>query len=171
MKYDDIKVKCDEPYPEIVDAENSPHTVSILKNLASGRSGEFTAISQYTYQHIVSNSHEEDVAKILEEIGIVEMRHLEMLSSAIVSFGGKPVFQDGRGQYFTTSYANYTTNLKEMLKSNVRMESGAVTDYEQAAQRVNNESLKQLLLRIRDDERLHLKVFKHLLESVEFFGK
>ena len=171
MNFENIHIKQEEPYPEIVDAQPNTNTVNMLKDLASGRGSEFTAITQYSFQHIYATNYDEDIAKMLEEISTVEMKHLELLSSAIVSFGGKPIFQDGRGQYFSSSYANYTTNLKEMLQQNIKMETAAVNEYERSSQLTNNESLKQLFLRIREDEKLHLKIFKQLLLSVEFYGK
>ena len=53
MNFDDIKVRIDKPYPEIVNATDDYETVGILKNLANSRAGEFRASSQYIYQSVL----------------------------------------------------------------------------------------------------------------------
>ena len=171
MNYDNLILCSTEPYPEIVDAKPNAMIVNILKDLTSGRVGEYTAITQYTYQHIVSADQSKDISKVLEEISITEMRHLELLSKAIVSFGGKPIFQDGRGNYFTSAYTNYSARLIDMLRANIRGETRAIYEYERAIERVDNASLKSLLRRIIADEQCHLKVFEEFERTIDFFGK
>ena len=79
MDFNDIKVRIDKPYPEITCASDSPMTVGILKNLAFSRASELSAILQYIYQSVIADKSMSEVADILEEIGIVEMTHMDML--------------------------------------------------------------------------------------------
>ena len=53
-------------------------------------------------------------ASIFEEIGIVEMMHLDMLMHAISDFGGVPRYEDANGNFFNFANLNYTMKLKEM---------------------------------------------------------
>lgn len=171
MKFENIKLRADAPYPELKNCVPNAQCVTILRNLANDRVGEFTAITQYTYQHVVSSKMSEEISKILEEISIVEMHHLELLCSAMMCFGAKPEFKDGKGQWFSANYANYSPRLIDMLRANIKSESQAIYDYTCAADKVNNESLRQLFLRIAEDEKCHLQTFEELYKQVEFFGK
>ena len=129
MDLDSIKVRVDKPYPKIVGATNEPMTVSILKNLASARTSELSAVLQYIYQSVVADKTMSDIADILEEIGIVEMTHLDMLMHAITDFGGIPKYEDSNGYQFNTNYINYNTKLKDMLNNNIVAEQKAIAEF------------------------------------------
>ncbi len=169
MNLKDIKVKIDKPYPEIVGACDDTMTVSILKNLIS-RPGELGAVLQYIYQSVVADKTMEEIGGIIEEIGIVEMIHLDLLMHAVTDFGGVPKYEDGQGNYFNTNCINYTTKLKEMLDNNIRAENMAINSYREAIKRVKNESLKNLFSRIIEDEEQHIKVFQYIRDSVRFLS-
>ena len=165
MKFENIEVKINEPYPEIVGA-----TVALLKNLANGKVGEMAASSQYIFQSVVADVANEEIAEIFEEIGIVEMMHLDMLMHAISKFGGIPKYEDAVGNYFNTSGLNYTVKLKDMLMHNMNAEQRAIKLYEETIRRVNNSSLIKLLERIIKDEKRHVEIFKQILNTVEFMS-
>lgn len=168
MEINDIRVRADLPYPEIKDATKDMRTVAILKDLLSSRNGELTAILQYTYQSRIANLAEKEIANILEEISVVEMKHTELLMDAILCFGGDPKFDNAFGQYFSAGYVNYAQKLKDMLQANIRGESKAIEDYSRAINNVQNQSLKDLLNRIILDEQIHLEIFEKLLKGVKF---
>lgn len=170
MNLENIEVKLNKPYPKIENAVDDKQTVAILKNLASSRAGELTGVLQYTFQSVVADSADEDIAEILEEISIVEMMHLEMLMEAITEFGGVPRYEDAVGNNFNSGYVYTSTRLKEMLDANILAEEKAVENYTNAALRVNNESLKNLFRRIIEDEKLHIKIFKQIRDSVKFLS-
>ena len=170
MNFEDIVVKLDKPYPEIVNTTEDRETVSILKNLATSKSGELNGVLQYIYQSVVSNKINKEISSIFEEIAIVEMIHLNLLMNAIVSFGGVPRYEDGLGNQFNTTNINYSFKLKDMLQNNIKDEQIGVSDYSRAAERVKNESLKSLLNRIKMDEELHLQIFKNILNNVTFMS-
>ena len=88
----DIDVKINKPYPEIAGAKENMHTVAVLKNLATSKTGELGGILQYIYQSVIADKSNPEIAGIFEEIGIVEMMHLDMLMHAIVAFGGIPKY-------------------------------------------------------------------------------
>lgn len=170
MNLDDLVLRLDAPYPEIVGATDDPSTVAVLKNLATSRESELNAILQYGYQAVISDKTAEDIAKVIEEISIVEMTHLEMLMHAITEFGGVPKYEDSRGVPYATTNINYTMKLREILLGNIRGEQMAIDSYTQAISRVKNESLKQLFARIIKDEELHIKAFKYILDNVTFMS-
>lgn len=170
MNFENISVKVDKPYPEIVAATEDAVTVNVLKNLASSRVGELSGIFQYIYQSVVADKTNQDIASILEEIGIVEMIHLDMLMHAITMFGGVPKYEDAQGNFFNTANMNYSIKLKDMLENNIRAESFAIENYTNAISRVKNESLKNLFRRIIEDEQRHVEIFKTIRDNVEFMS-
>ncbi len=170
MELGNIKVRLDKPYPKIVNATNDQMTVNILKNLAGSRTSELTAVLQYIYQSVIADKSADEIGAIFEEIGIVEMTHLDLLMHAITDFGGTPKYEDSQGNQFNSNYINYTVKLKEMLNNNILAEQRAIEQYNEAIKRVKNESLKELFRRIIQDEELHIKVFKYLKDSVEFLS-
>ena len=170
MNFENIKVKIDKPYPEITNANDSPQVVAIIKNLANTRAGELRAVLQYVYQSVVADSVEEEIATIFEEIGIVEMMHLDMLMHTITEFGGIPEYNDSQRNFFNANVVNYTTKLSEMLDNNIQGESLAIENYKQAIMRVDNQSLKDLFARIIEDEEQHIRVFKKIRDSVRFLS-
>ena len=170
MQFEDIEVKESLPYPEIENATEDRETVAILKNLATSKNGELAGILQYIYQSVVSKSFNEEISSIFSEIGIVEMIHLDLLMSAITSFGGVPRYEDAMGNIFNTASINYSIKLKDMLQNNIKDEQIAIMEYARASEKVKNKSLKELLNRIKLDEERHLEIFKRILNNVTFLS-
>lgn len=170
MNFEDLIVRVNKPYPELVNVKEDTKTVALLKNLATSRKGELSAVLTYTYQSVIADKTNEEIAEIFEEIGIVEMLHLDMLMHAISMFGGVPKYEDSQGNMFNTATLNYSMKLRDMLDNNIRAESMAIEDYKMAISRVENESLKELFARIIEDEQRHVEIFKNIRDNVEFMS-
>ena len=168
MNFGEIEVRVNKPYPEIENAQEDMATVNILKNLANSRVGEISGATQYIYQSVLADKTNEEIASIFEEIGVVEMLHLDMLMHAITVFGGIPKYEDSNGNFFNAGNLNYTMKLREMLDNNIKAESIAVENYEMAINKVKNQSLKDLFLRIIEDEKRHIEIFKKIRDNVQF---
>lgn len=170
MNFNEIEVRIDKPYPRIVGAKQDPITIGILKNLAMSKKGELIAVLTYIYQSVIADKTNEDIAKIFEEVAVVEMMHLDMLMHAITAFGGNPKYEDAHGNFLSTMSVNYNTKLKDMLEANIAGESMTAAEYREATKHVTNESLKDLLTRIAQDEDRHLEIFKQIKNGVEFLS-
>ena len=170
MNFLDIEVKVDKPYPEITDAVDCPQTVAILKNLANSSVGELEAVLTYIYQSVIADKTHQEIADVFEEIGIVEMTHLDMLMHAITNFGGVPKYEDSYGTMFNTRTINYTQKLSEMLNNNIAAEEMAIKMYTDAIEKVKNQSLKDLFARIILDEKRHVEIFKLIRDNVKFMS-
>lgn len=170
MNFEEVDVKVNKPYPEIVNAEEDMNTVAILKNLSNSRVGEIAGVMQYIYQSVIADKTDAEIAKIFEEIGIVEMLHLDMLMHAITMFGGVPRYEDSQGNFFNTANLNYSMKLKDMLDNNIKSETTAIENYRMAISRVTNASLKKLFERIIEDEIRHLEIFKQIRDRVKFMS-
>lgn len=170
MELDDFKVRDVASYPEIENSKDCQRTVDVIRELAFSSEGELTAILNYVYQSTVTNKIKDDVAKVLEEIAVVEMTHLDMLMLAICDFGGNPKYKDAMGVPFNANCIKYQGKLKDMLQANIIAETEAIENYKKGIKLVENESLKKLFARIILDEECHLKIFNFLLGSVEFLS-
>ena len=170
MNLDDLQLKSNEPYPEIIDASKDMLAVGILKNIATSRVGELKAILQYIYQSIIADKIDKEIATIFQEIAIVEMIHLDLLMHAEIAFGGDGKYDDAQGNMFNVSLMNYTIKLKDMLDYNIAGEYKAIETYQNAINRVKNESLKQLFFRIIEDEKKHIFALEQIKNNVEFLS-
>lgn len=170
MEIRDIRVRADGDYPQIINADNNPRVVATLKDLLSARAGEITGVMQYFYQSRIAHNVEDEISQILEEISVVEMGHMELLMNAIIDFGGVPTYANSRAQFFNSNYVNYSTKLKDMLDADIIAEETAIRDYSNAINQVQNQSLRNLLSRIIEDEQLHLQTLKRLRDSVSFLS-
>jgi rubrerythrin len=54
-----------------------------------------------------------------------------------------------------------------MLKADIKIEKEVAEAYDQAARTANDAGLKDLLMRIRDNEKYHIEVFDDLLKEEE----
>lgn len=153
-----------DPYPEITAELRNQKDIRTLKALTFGRDGELTAILTYIFQHTVLPNDLGTLKEILRQIAIVEMKHYEALSEAVVKLGGTPTLTDGRGNVWTGRNVSSITNPKRILETNAKGEREAIAAYNRAARETENESLSLLYKRIAEDEKLHLEIFEKLLE-------
>lgn len=170
MDISNLEVRLDKPYPEIENVVEDKYTVGILKNLVASKRGELSDILQYVYQAVVADGVDKEIGGLFEEIAIVEMMHLEMLMMAIAEFGGLPKYEDANGVPFNVTSINYTIKLKDMLEGNIYSETTGAEIYRQAGEKVKNESLKNLLNRIAEDEDHHANILKEILNNVKFLS-
>ncbi len=147
-------------YTPITNASCDCRTIRILKSLLGGRFGEFTNLSTYLYQQFITKTLNSTLADNLSNIINQKLRHIELLGNAIASFGGNPRFTNGQGTPWSSRFVNYTTNQQTFLRNNINAEEKAIAEYEKAISQVNNESLKQLLREIIEDERRHIQIFQ-----------
>lgn len=155
-----------DPYPELVSVIPNRRDVRQLKNLASGRRSELTAVLTYLYQYFILYDDYPEIARALEQIAIVEMKHYKYLSRAIVAFGGNPNLTDGQGNVWTGRNISTVKDVRKILQLNIKYEELAIREYIRAAESTSNISLRNLYLRIAKDEALHLAVLRTLLDSL-----
>lgn len=153
--------KSNLPYPDIkVEKENIEYAKLLMYPYASMVS-EDTATHLYMYQSFILDNN---IGKILENIAIVEMHHLEMLAKTINLLGLKPEYKSNDIPW-TSNYVNYTTNLKDILKINIEAETLAIKNYQNLIKVINDKYIKKMLERIIIDEEIHLKIFNDLYKE------
>ena len=130
---------------------------STAKTLNWGISHEYTVILQYMFHSYMTKKTE--AKKQLEDQAVNEMQHLGWLSEEMISGGGSPEIE-----HMEVSLPPKTA---EMLKADMKIEKEVAEKYNEAARQTDDPGLKALLMRIRDNEKYHLEVFKDLLKQEE----
>ena len=167
--------KCivDLPYPEPrVECKNVSYANILLQDYA-GEVSEQTAISLYTYQHIISKGPYKEYSKIIGGVSISEMKHFELLAETIKLLGVKPVLIDSvynSGKLWNASYVNFDTCIKQMILEDIRSETKAIENYQMHLYLINDKYIRKLLERIILDEKLHLKIFQDLYKKYSRCG-
>ncbi|MCK4274519.1 MAG: ferritin-like domain-containing protein [Dehalococcoidales bacterium] len=130
---------------------------SVAKTLNWGIEHEYTVILQYLFHSYMTGN--EEAKKQLEDQAINEMQHLGWLAEEMVDGGGSPRIEH--------TSPDQSTRTVDMLKADIKIEKQVAEAYDKAAREVDDAGLKELLIRIRDNERYHTDVFNDLLEEEE----
>jgi bacterioferritin len=130
---------------------------SVTKTLDWGIAHEYTVVLQYMFHSYMTRNKE--AKKQLEDQAINEMQHLGWLSEEMVSGGGHPIIEH--------TEPDQSTRTADMLKADIKIEKEVAEKYDKASKEVDDEGLKTLLMRIRDNEKYHMEVFNDLLKEEE----
>ncbi|OGO18277.1 MAG: bacterioferritin, partial [Chloroflexi bacterium RBG_16_50_11] len=122
---------------------------SVAKTLDWGIGHEYTVVLQYMFHSYMTKNKE--AKKQLEDQAINEMQHMGWLSEEMVSSGGNPKIEH--------TEPDQSTKLPDMLKADIKIEKEVAAAYDRAAKEVDDAGLKELLIRIRDNEKYHIDVF------------
>ena len=130
---------------------------SVTKTLDWGIGHEYTVVLQYMFHsHMTKN---EEAKSQLADQAINEMQHMGWLSEEMVSGGGNPTLEH--------TEPDQSTKTADMLKADIKEEKEVAAAYDKAAKEVDDAGLKELLIRIRDNEKYHIDVFNDLLKEEE----
>ncbi len=125
----------------------------ITQVLNWGIEHEYTVILQYLLHSYMTSNR--DVKKEMEDQAINEMQHLGWLGEKIVDIGGNPRIEHTK--------VDQSTKTTDMLQADIKIEQEVAAEYDHAANELEEPDLKELLTRIRDQERYHAEVFSDLL--------
>ena len=163
-----MKYESNLPYP-ILKLEKNPDYAKLLLNSFAGKISEDTSIHLYLYQSIVLSPNYDDYKKSLMSIAITEMKHLKILGEAIKLLGLKPVYatiyNKNSFSFWSSSYLNYSLNLKTMLELDIKEEETAIRNYQSILSLIKDKCLHELLTKIIADEYVHLTIFKNLYQK------
>jgi bacterioferritin len=133
---------------------------STVKTLNWGIEHEYTVVLQYLFHSYMTRNAE--AKRQLEDQAINEMQHLGWLAEELAGGGGTPRIEHTR--------PDQSTGTADMLKADIKIEKEVAEAYDKAAKEVDDAGLKELLLRIRDNEIYHIDVFNDLLKEEEGSG-
>jgi len=130
---------------------------SVAKTLDWGIGHEYTVVLQYLFHSYMTKNAE--AKKQLEDQAINEMQHMGWLSEEMVGGGGSPKIEHTK--------PDQSTRTADMLEADVKIEREVAKAYDKASKEVDDTGLKELLIRIRDNEKYHIDVFNDLLKGEE----
>lgn len=154
-----------EPYPEVkVSAPNSYYAKLIMNDFA-GIISEFSAITQYLYHNFSLKKEHKDLAKVIENISMVEMHHMEILSEVLVQLGVEPYFKNSSNKFWDANYIYYGRNVCDKLKADLKSEYAAIETYELHISLIKDVNIQNVLKRIVMDEKVHAKIFEEQIKK------
>lgn len=160
----------DKPYPDVSRLSHDPVSVRIISPAYAASSSELNATLQYVYHSMAfACGGDAQRAGLLKSIAVAEMMHLELLGKALTYMGAQPVYTSqppARFNFYSTKFVAYSRNGKEMIEDDIMGEKYAISGYERMACRLKNATVKELVLRITEDERLHLEALKKSLSEL-----
>ncbi|HEY55735.1 MAG TPA: ferritin-like domain-containing protein [Dehalococcoidia bacterium] len=127
----------------------------VTKVLNWGIEHEYTVILQYLLSSYLTPDKE--VRKEMEDQAINEMQHLGWLAEEMVDGGSSPKIEHAK--------VDRSKKTTDMLRSSIKIEKEVTEAYDRAAKKIKDPGLKKLLLRIRDHEIYHTRVFTDLLKE------
>lgn len=157
----------DAPYPSTKGVGKNLAYAKIIQESLSSPISEFTAISQYVFDHMISGPQNVDISEAFEGIAIVEMEHLELLGKLIIELGAIPYYKgDWRNKFWQGNFVKYNTNLRTMILCAISDEKKAISQYQRSIDMIKEPKICKLLERIILDEEVHIEIFKELLRKL-----
>ncbi|MFQ6121604.1 MAG: ferritin-like domain-containing protein [Dehalococcoidales bacterium] len=133
----------------------------IINLLNKDLQDEHGAIIQYL-NHAYAMG-EGEMACEVEAIARDEMRHLDWLAETIVELGGTPSLERGTMRMGGTLVTDW-------MKNDVLLEEGAINQYKEHINLIDDPKIKRLLQRILSDEESHHGDFEHFVEKAQKKG-
>lgn len=167
--------KVNSSYPKI-ELNNLTEDILIkIKEVYSGCMSEFTSVMQYIYQHFIfyNIKNLENVYNTMEEISVKEMEHFEILAKILVKCNVDPkscIYIDNNKDicdYWKANYVSYTKEIIDMFEKDIILEKRAITAYEEIIRKTTDTNLKQIILRIVEDEKSHLAYFNDVIKALK----
>lgn len=162
-----MKYCSDNPYPKVQVEKKNLEYAKILLFPYAGNVSEETAVHQYLYQSFILDG---ELSKILEQISIVEMHHIEILAETIKLLGIDPkyrVYSLEEEKYWSSAYVPYPKTTVDMLKQNIQSETEAIQNYYKIIELIDDHYIQNSIKRIIEDEQIHLTIFNNLLKEYE----
>jgi len=106
---------------------------------------------------------EGEMACEIEAMARDEMRHLDWLAETIVELGGTPSLERGTMRMGGALVTDW-------MKNDVRLEEGAIAQYKEHINLIDDAKIKRLLQRILSDEEAHHGKFEHFVEKAQKKG-
>ncbi len=157
-------------YPSIEIQEPNIEYAKLLLQDYAGDTSEEMAVHLYLFQSFILNKKHPAIANNLFHIATVEMHHLKLLGKAICLLGLSPEFitydEDNNKNYWSSSKINYNMSVKEILEIDIEKEKDAIQNYLLHCDAIKDEGIKKLLLRIIEDEIIHLEYFEKQLSVI-----
>jgi Mn-containing catalase len=165
-------------------SEVNPKFAQKLLEQFGGRSGEFTAMTEYFVQSFACDRPA--IRDMLLDIATEEIGHLEMVGlmieqllrgterekayeDTLFSMMGKgPQLVDSLGNAWTSDWVRSSGDIVADLKHNISAEAGAKVAYDRLIQQTDDYGCKETLTYLMTREISHQRMFMLALESLDY---
>lgn len=162
-------VTLDIPYPSVQpSSRRRDYAQAMLSNVGSP-SSEMGAVSLYFYNSVILQHKNPALAECFHQIGLVEMHHLEIFCSLAFQMGLDPRLWSLHGQYnryWSPSFNRYPRDPRPLVENSLQGELAAIEKYTRQANTISDSNIVENLNRIILDEQQHVKIFRHMLETL-----
>lgn len=162
LNEDNLEIKVERP--------NYYYARLLLEDYA-GQVSELTALTQYFNHEGILFKKYPQVSKVLNEIGLKEVSHLNILSKLIHLLGINPKYrvirEDNFRVWWSPTYIDYEENLLEIIKANIQGEKDAIRQYEYHLSLINDKYIKELLKQIILDEKGHIEKLTEIQNNIK----
>ncbi len=159
---------CDAPYPPVQVAERNPRNLQYILPYFAAPHGEFTALTQYSYQHWIVDAKLPELSRDLMGITKVEMLHFDIFGRLVILLGGDPkcaYLRNNRATPWNGFLLSYQKDPKQMLLMDIKAEQDTINSYLRMSQELKDPYLCAIFKRLALDEEVHLNLLrKHLNE-------
>lgn len=163
--------------------EVNPKFAQKLLEQFGGRSGEFTAMTEYFVQSFACRKP--GIRDLLMDIAVEEIGHLEMVGLMIEQLlrgadrekayedtlfsmmGQGPQFVDSLGNAWTSDWVRASGDVVADLKHNISAEAGAKVAYDRLIQQTDDPGCKETLTYLMTRELSHMRMFSLALEGLD----
>lgn len=162
--------KEDLPYPDLDGVKENCAQIRVIAPAYADERSELTAVLLYVYQHVIFEKLGfEEYAKILLEIAITEMKHLELLASAILRLGALPIYTalpPCPVNFYSSRVVARDATPESMILTDIAAERTAIAAYEGMLEKLCEGEVAALIRRIILDEEAHLRAFKRIYREL-----
>ena len=164
-------LSADAPYPGTEGITQDRESVRIISPAYADRGSELTAILQYVFHATVfSGLQMKQYARLLTEIAVSEMHHLDILGGMLYQMGALPVFTSCPPRlfdFYSTAAVCYSCEPEKMIRDDIRGEQEAIRQYQSMLRRLCNEQVSVIISRIIRDEELHLQTLHSIMCEIK----
>ena len=160
----------DKPYPTTEGICPDCRALRIISPAYASSTGELNSILQYNYHAVMFDSKGlSEYAELIDSISGAEMIHLKLLGKTICALGAQPIYTacpPAAFNFYSAKFVSYSRSLKNMIEDDILAERHAVMSYAHMLDRLRNDRVKDIIARILEDEKMHLKAFTDLLDRI-----
>lgn len=156
----------DSPYPAYSDLSGDAFSLNIISPAYASSESELNTVLQYLYHsYFFEREGYGEIHDTLISIAVAEMMHLNLLGKTILALGAQPFFTRFPScafDFYSAKYVSYSQSLANMLEDDIIGERRAVSSYNKMLLRLKNPKVAEIVSRVCEDEKLHLKTLQNL---------
>ncbi len=160
-----------DAYPPLDEITEDYQSLRLVSPAYAGKEGELTSVLQYVYQSILlgANGMQKE-SKLIMDIAVTEMHHIEILGTLITKLGAPPVFTACPPYpvgFYSASYVNYVKNPFGMIGADIIAERAALAEYQRILNSLTNQKVCAVIERIIEDEKTHVSALEALFGELK----